>query len=121
MPSINALPKVLLIPIETCILWQHGYKPKPGKQDELNELMKTHLPILKKEGLVTDRESIIMQAEDGTVIEVFEWKSKQAIEAAHNNPAVLEMWGKYFEVCDFIPAGQVAEFSEMFSEFTPLN
>jgi len=34
-----------------------GYKPKPGKESELEALMKTHLPILREEGLVTDRES----------------------------------------------------------------
>ncbi|MFI5158631.1 MAG: hypothetical protein ACHQF4_07175, partial [Sphingobacteriales bacterium] len=52
------------------------YKPKPGKGEALKALMKTHLPRLKKEGLVTDRESIMMEATDGTIIEVFEWLSE---------------------------------------------
>ena len=98
-----------------------AYKAKPGKLEALKLLMETHSSTLKNEGLVTDRESIIMQAKDETIIEVFEWKSKQAIEAAHANPVVQEMWGKYFEICEFIPAGQVTEFSEMFSEFTALK
>ena len=45
------------------------YRPKPGKEEALKELMKTHLPRLKAEGLVTDRESIIMEAKDGTILE----------------------------------------------------
>ena len=75
-----------------------GYKPKPGKASELEALMKTHLPVLKEEGLVTDRDSIIMRAEDGTIIEVFEWKSEEAIKAAHGNLKVQEMWQAYSSV-----------------------
>jgi len=97
------------------------YKPKPGKMDELRALMPTHPSTLRSEGLVTNRESIMMEAKDGTILEVFEWKSRQAIEAAHENPTVLEMWKRYAEVCDYIPVGQVAEASQMFSEFTPFE
>lgn len=98
-----------------------GYKPKPGKADALREIMRTHVPILREQGLVTGRQSIMMEAKDGTIIEVFEWASQAAIEQAHTNPAVLEMWGKYAEVCDYIPVGQVAEIADLFSSFTPFS
>jgi len=48
-----------------------GYKPFPGKERELIELMKTHWEILNNEELVSQRKSIIMQAREGTLIEVF--------------------------------------------------
>lgn len=98
-----------------------GYKPKTGKEEALKEVMKTHLPILKQEGLVRDKESYVMEAADGTIIEVFEWLSKEAIEKAHSNPAVLKMWGKYADVCEYIPVGNVAEIGILFSGFKPLN
>lgn len=98
-----------------------GYKPKPGKSAELIALMETHLPTLRREGLVTNRESILMVAKDGTVIEVFEWQSKEAIEKAHSNPAVLKMWDQYAKVCDYVPIGKVEEVENLFSEFTPLE
>ncbi len=97
------------------------YRPKPGKKSELDALMQTHLSTLRVEGLVTERESIMMEATDGTIIEVFEWKSHEAIEAAHKNAAVLEMWDRYAEVCDYIPVAQVPEAAEMFSQFSPLE
>ena len=62
------------------------YKPNPGQNVALRRLMPTHLTRLRAEGLVTDRASMTMEAEDGTIVEVFEWKSKQAIDAAHTNP-----------------------------------
>jgi|ERR1700730_10975923 len=98
-----------------------GYKPKSGKQELLRQLMREHLPILKQQNLVTDRPSIMMEAKDGTIIEIFEWKSKSAIEQAHSNPEVLKMWGRYAEACEYIPVGKVEETSNLFSEFTPFR
>jgi len=97
------------------------YKPKPGKADELKALMNTHLPTLKAVGLVTDRKSIMMEATDGTIIEVFEWLSAEAIQNAHHNPEVLKMWGEYAEVCDYVPINTLAEATNMFAGFTPIN
>jgi len=96
------------------------YRPKPGKQDALRQLMRDHVPRLRAQGLVTDRDPITMEAADGTIVEVFEWKSQEAIDAAHGNPAVLAMWGEYAEVCDYVPVGTVAEAAQLFSNFTPL-
>ncbi len=98
-----------------------GYKPKIGKEEMLKSLMREHLSTLQKLHLATDRNSIMMEAEDGTIIEVFEWKSKAAIESAHTNPEVLKMWAKYAECCDYIPVGNVAEIANLFSEFTPFS
>jgi len=98
-----------------------AYKPKPGKNEELKALMRTHLPRLKAEGLVTDRESIIMEAGDETIVEVFEWLSQDAINNAHKNPVVLQMWGEYAEVCDYVPVRSLAEAGSLFSGFEPLN
>ncbi len=80
-----------------------------------------HVATLRTQGLVTDRDPITMQAQDGTVVEVFEWASSAAIEKAHVNPAVLKMWEQYGEVCDYIPVSQVPEAAQMFSEFTPIE
>jgi hypothetical protein len=96
-----------------------AYKPKPGKAEALKELTKTHVPRLKNEGLVTDRAAMMMEAGDGTVIEVFEWLSQEAINNAHTNPAVLQMWGEYAEVCDYVPLNTLAEANNMFAGFTP--
>jgi quinol monooxygenase YgiN len=97
-----------------------GYKPKPGKTDELRALTREHVEILRREGLATDRPALVMEARDGTVIEVFEWTSKEAIDSAHSNPRVLELWTRFGAVCDYVPVGTVEEAGQMFSEFTPL-
>jgi len=54
---------------------------------------------------------------DGTIIEVSEWKSQEAIDAAHKNPNVLVMWNRFFEVCDCMPLNTLSESAEMFCWF----
>ena len=97
-----------------------AYKPFPGKEEALRELMKTHVETLRSQGLVTGRTPITMQGADGIVLEVFGWKSKEAIESAHANPVVQEMWEQFGTVCEFIPAREVPEMANLFSEFDPL-
>ena len=98
-----------------------AYRPKPGKEKELLALVRARVPTLAKEGLVTDRAPIIMRARDGTIIEVSEWKSREAIDAAHKNPKVLAMWDKFFAVCDCVPLKTLAEAEEMFAGFEPID
>ncbi len=97
------------------------YKPKPGQAEALKELMRMHHSILKSQRLVTSRESIMMAAEDGTIVEVFEWASKEAIEIAHQNPVVGEMWDQYSRVSDYVPIADVPEASQVFSQFSPIE
>ncbi|MGH9330054.1 MAG: putative quinol monooxygenase [Vicinamibacterales bacterium] len=97
-----------------------GYRPKPGKAEELRALTREHVEILRTEGLATDRAALVMEAKDGTVVEVFEWTSKEAINSAHTNPRVLELWTRYAAVCDYVPVGTLEEAGQLFSEFTPL-
>ncbi|HYR23864.1 MAG TPA: antibiotic biosynthesis monooxygenase family protein [Chthoniobacterales bacterium] len=97
-----------------------AYRPKAGKEKELLELVRNRVPTLHKENLVTDRVPTIIRARDGTIIEVSEWKSREAIDAAHKNPNVLAMWNKFFAVCDCIPLNTLAEAKEMFAGFEPV-
>src|ERR1700746_2543841 len=97
-----------------------AYRPKLRKEKETLELVRNRVPTLRKEGLVTDRAPTIMRARDGTIIEVSEWNSHEAINAAHKNPNVLAMWNKFFAICDCVPLKTLAEANEMFAGFEPI-
>lgn len=97
-----------------------AYRPKPGREEELLAIVRARVPTLRQEGLVTDRVPVLMRAKDGTIIEVSEWKSHEAIEEAHQNPRVLAMWDKFFTVCDCVPLKTVPEAETMFAGFEPI-
>ncbi len=96
------------------------YKPRPGQDKALLELVREHLPPLRSEGLVTDRESIVMRAADGTIIEIFEWVSQEAIAGAHSNPVVLDLWKRFEAVCTYEIPASLTEFQNLFAHFEPV-
>jgi len=93
------------------------FRPKPGMEAELMACMRDHLPVLRGQGLATDRPSVILRAADGTLVEIFEWVSQAAIEAAHANAVVGKLWARYSECCDYVTLGDLAEAKAMFPEF----
>ena len=94
-----------------------AYRPKKGKERLLREVLKDHVPILRKERLVTDRPPYLMRAADGTFIEVFEWKSAAQIEAAHSKAAVQAMWARFEEACTYESLVSLSESKNMFANF----
>jgi len=98
-----------------------NYRPKPGKDKELLEIVKEHVPILRRLGLATDRTVHIMKAADGSIVEVFEWVSQKAIDDAHKNPEVLEMWKKFEAACTYENLSGLAEANHLFPDFEPVN
>ena len=97
-----------------------AYKPKPGKDAELLALTREHHPILLAEGLVTERLPFVARAKDGTIVEVFEWLDG-AVERAHENPAVLKLWSRYEQVCDYTPLAEVPESKDLFAGFEAVD
>lgn len=94
-----------------------AYKPKPSKEDDMKAFLKKHVPVLRNEGLVTDRAPVIMRSANGTFIEVFEWKSAQAIEEAHSNEAVLRLWEEFEQCGTYEQLASLEEAGQMFAEF----
>jgi hypothetical protein len=97
-----------------------AYRPKPGQEAALLELTRDHVPRLRRLGLATDRPCLTMKAKDGTIVEVFEWKDG-AIAKAHHHPDVLAMWDEYANACDYVRLVDLAEATEMFAGFVPID
>lgn len=97
------------------------YRPKPGEEARLLDVMKTHLPTLRKEGLVGDGPSLAGRAGDGTLVEVFCWKSQASIDAAHSNPAVAKIWDAFGAVCEYVAIADVAGAKDLFTALEPVD
>lgn len=96
------------------------HKPRPGCESALLELVRNHLPPLRAAGLVTDRPAIMMRTADGTIVEVFEWVSQDAIATAHDNPVVRVLWKHFEAMCTYEIPSNITEFQNMFSHFEPI-
>jgi len=100
---------------------QAVYRAKPGKEAALAALIERHVPLLRAEGLATERAATVMRSpRDGTFIEVFEWTRPDAAHAAHTNPKVAEIWGAMEEVAAFLTLADVPEATVRFAHFEPV-
>ena len=97
------------------------YRPKPGQEAALHALVHGHVPALRRLGLATDRAPYTLRAADGTCVEVFEWTSAAAIEAAHSHPEVHKMWAAFGAACEVVKVSQLVEAQSLFAEFSPLD
>lgn len=94
------------------------YRPHAGKEAELHDVLKTHVPVLRELGLATDKPVLMLKStHDGTILEIFEWKSQEAVATAHEHPRVLEMWKRFGECCDYISLGALKESEGPFPHF----
>ena len=98
-----------------------AYTPKPGRESELLAVVAKHLEVLRAESLVTDRAPYVLRAADGTILEVFEWRSPEAIARAHALPAVQALWAEFGDACEYTPLATLAEAQGMFAEFEPVG
>jgi hypothetical protein len=98
-----------------------AYTPKPGRETQLQALVKKHLDVLRTEALITEKVGYVMRAANGTIVEVFEWKSAEAISQAHTSAAVGALWAEFGEACDYTPLAQLPETQQMFAEFDAVN
>lgn len=63
----------------------------------------------------------MMRAADGTILEVFEWRSAEAIANAHSTPAVQALWAEFGAACDDRPLNALAECQQKFAEFESVS
>jgi hypothetical protein len=97
------------------------YKPKAGQETELMSLVGRHVRTLRKLGFVTEAHNFTASSADGTIIEVFEWASADAVIAAHKNPDVGDLWNEMSHVAEFIPMKNLPESSQPFPGFKILT
>jgi len=98
-----------------------AFRPKPGKADDLLKVVNDHHDVLRSQGLATTRKPIVGRAKDGTIIEVFEWMSEKAIDDAHKNRVVRQLWDRYEACCDSISLRDVEETASPFPGFEPVD
>lgn len=97
------------------------FRPKPGMENELLAVVRDHMPTLRGQNLITDRPAYAMRAADGTIVEVFEWKSEEATAKAHSDPVVRKLWDRFEACSQYITLRDLAETTSPFPHFEPIE
>ena len=90
-------------------------------QEKLIGILKRHVPTLREYGLIVDTPAYLLQSEDGTLIETFEWKNEKAMEVANEHPAIRIIWGEMEGICTFPSLQDLPESKNRFPSFRILD
>jgi hypothetical protein len=93
------------------------YRPREGKDEDLRGLIARHVPTLRRLALITDRPALLLQASDGTYVEIFEWSSETTTRSAHDQPEIAEIWDAMEKVADFVGLDSLPEARRPFPHF----
>jgi hypothetical protein len=97
------------------------YRPHAGQEAALRALVDGHHDRLVELGLASERPPVLLQAADGTLLEVFDWRGPEAVETAHGHPEVQALWAAFAEVCDYVSLADLAEAGGPFPHFARLS
>jgi quinol monooxygenase YgiN len=92
------------------------YRPKPGKAEELLDLVRKHGPALQSTGLIVGGPARVFRATNkrtGEVsfIEMFSWRDAEAPEAAHQTPEVMSVWEPMTPLLDNLELAVIEQIS----------
>jgi hypothetical protein len=89
----------------TPILTLVTYQARPGCEEELAGLLRTHLARLRELGLLADRPHFAAQrrGEPDRFVESFSWAHEGAPDLARDHSEVQEMWMRVEDLC--VPGG----------------
>jgi hypothetical protein len=96
------------------------YRPKAGKDAAVRDVIAKHVASLREWGLATARPATLLQARDGTYVEIFEWVPGGA-ERAHQDPRVMEIWDRFSAVCDFVSLKDLPDAERPFPHFRAVD
>ena len=97
------------------------YRPHSANDAQLRALIARHLPALRKFGLVTKRDPLLLRAGDGSYIEIFEWVSEEAARKAHEHQEIAEIWEQMGVVGSFGKLRDLPEVDKEFPHFEPVS
>ena len=81
------------------------YQARPGNEEELAGVLRTHVARLRELGLVADKPHFAAARSDstGAFVESFWWAHEGAPALAHDHSEVQEMWMRVEDLC--VPGG----------------
>jgi len=98
-----------------------AFRAKAGREQDLIRVIDDRLPLLRSLGLATDRPEIRCRSQDGVIITISEWASREAIDQAHETPEVLALWERFAACCAWLKLESLSECSQDFACFEALN
>jgi hypothetical protein len=76
------------------------YVVKKGRETEFEKVLRRHWKILRSENLTTNQLPFLLKDPESPMVykEIFEWKSRQSFQKAHESKKVQDIFRKMIEL-----------------------
>lgn len=98
-----------------------AYLPVSGQEASFLILLNEHIRTLRELGLISDMAPLYLRSSNDTIIEIFEWISEEAKTGAHENPAVMKIWGQFSTLAAIVTLASLEEAGMPFAAFARLE
>lgn len=95
-----------------------AYRPRAGKDDDLLELFRDELETLRRRGHVTERPAPVVRTPAGEYLVALEWATEHAVDDAHADPEVLEVWERKAQLAEYVAPRDLAGMDSPFARFS---
>ena len=79
-----------------------AYRPRSEREDDFLVFLHEELALLRRRGHVTERRAPVVRAPKGELLVILEWSTDHAVDDAHADPDVLEVWDRKAELAEYI-------------------
>jgi hypothetical protein len=94
------------------------YRARDRCEEQLVGLLRRHYPTLNSLGLVANGGAILLRSpEEPVFVEIFEWKSQDAIRIAHESKEVQALWAGLGDIAANITLSDLKESGKTFAKF----
>ncbi len=98
-----------------------SYRIRRDRRADALRLLKEHVPLLRRHGLITGRPAIQGKGAADTVVEIFEWESAEKSRQAPSIPEIAAHWKAMAEAMNFTPLALLPEAQRPFANFKALD
>jgi len=78
------------------------YRPRPDREDELLPHLREEIAALRARGHITARRAVICRAPSGAYLVVSEWASPTAVDDAHADASIIEIWRRKDTLAEYL-------------------
>ena len=94
-----------------------AYRAREGHADEVLPHLREGIATLRARGHITSRPAAICRTARGELLVVSEWSTEHAVDDAHEDPTILELWRRKEELVEYLAPGELAGSGVPFASF----
>lgn len=94
-----------------------AYRAKDGREEDVLRHLREEIAALRARGHITSRPAPICRTARGEFLVVSEWSTEHAVDDAHGDEVILEIWRRKEGLVEYLAPGELTGADMPFASF----